>query len=551
VSSTSESQPADAGPAAGLAAEHRGLFVRKSSGLVREIGLREAFGINISVLNPGISFIGILSGLALFPGADLTWPFVIAAVVVAFLALTYAQLVASMPRSGGDFVYITRILNPVLGAMVGGALLIEFLYIAGINSTIWGETYLPFFFSALGHALHVHAFIVFAGTLTEKGWSLGVAVAMIVGVTAIGLRGTRAIMRAIFGCFIVGMVGYAVMFVLFIIHSHSDFISAFNHFSNNGHAYSQLINKSHSLGLHTGIVTSAVLTVIPFMALQYWGFTFAIYPGAEVKRPGRTIKWSTLGALAVGMVMFLAAWLALRHLTSLTFLQSSTWLSANNSGAYGGITAAPASAAEYALVVSGDPVTKILLGLSFPAWNLLIMLAYVLATSRVLFALSFDRLLPTKVADVNPRTNSPVKALIIVAIGFIVFTAVGIYTSVDSGFRNVILISGGIYALVSLAGAVLPYVRRDLYDSGPKAFSGRWLGLPPITVIGTISCLCNLGLTYLAATKPQLSGGYSAASIVVLAVITFAGLVLYVVSQASMRRRGMSLGLAMQELPPD
>ena len=549
--STIRDPDASAASPAELADEHPGLFIRKSSGLVREIGLRDAFGINMSVLNPGISFVGILSGLALFPGSDLTWPFVIAAVIVMFLALTYAQLIASMPRSGGDFVFIGRILNPILGAMVGGALLIEFLYISGINATIWGTEYLPFFFSALGSALHVHAFEVFATTLTHKGWSLGMAVLMIVGVTAVGLRGTRAIMRAIFGCFVLGMIGYVVMIVLFTIHSHSGFIGAFNHFSGNKPAYAEIISKSHALGLHTGIVTSAVLSVIPFMALQYWGFTFAIYPGAEVKRPGRTIKWSTLGALALGMVMFVGAWLALRHMAGLKFLQSSTWLSANDSSTYSGISAAPPLASEFGLVVAGDPVSKLLLGLSFPAWNLLIMFAYVLATSRVLFGLSFDRLLPSWVAEVNPRTNAPVRALIIVAIGFIIFTAVGIYTSLDSGFRNIILISAVIYSIVSIAGMLLPYVRRDLFESGPKAFSGRWLGLPPITVIGAVSAACNIVLTYLAATKPQLSGGYDAASISTLAVVTFAGLGLYVISKLSLRRRGINLSLAMHELPPD
>ena len=500
----------------------KGLFVRNATGLVREVGLGQAFVINLSVLNPAVGLVTIAVALAIFPGTDMTWPFVIAAVLVLFLALCYAQLVSSMPRTGGDFVFVSRVLHPVLGAMLGGGLLLSFMLTGGINTTIFSQQYLPF-----------------------------VSIALIIVLFIVSVYNTRLIHRVMFWCIALASIGYIVVILEFALHGRSDFITAFNHFSGNPHAYAKIISEAQKLGSPSHVEGTAVIAAIPFAALAYWGFTWSVYPSGEVKQPMRTTKISTLLALAAGIVMYLVGWMLLKHTTGLPFLQSANYLQAVNATAYGHLTAAPTTITFYALLVSSDPITKILMAVAFPAATVAIIAAYILVLSRIIFALSFDRLLPTFMADVTPKRRVPRNAYILSAIGFIVFVALSIYSSFDSVFRDLTLMGAFGFVLVSLAAMLLPWMKKDLYESSPRAFKGTWFGLPPIAVIGGISTLVNAWMVYEVIAQPKIVGGYSLSSILTVAIVFGWGLVAYVIARLWTKSRGVGFGLATRELPPE
>jgi amino acid transporter len=529
----------------------KGLFVRNATGLVREVGLGQAFVINLSVLNPAVGLVTIAVALAIFPGTDMTWPFVIAAVLVLFLALCYAQLVSSMPRTGGDFVFVSRVLHPVLGAMLGGGLLLSFMLTGGINTTIFSQQYLPFGFQALGKAFNSTGLANFGTTLTGKNEAFTVSIALIIVLFIVSVYNTRLIHRLMFWCIALASIGYIVVILEFALHGRSDFITAFNHFSGNPHAYAKIISEAQKLGSPSHVEGTAVIAAIPFAALAYWGFTWSVYPSGEVKQPMRTTKISTLLALAAGIVMYLVGWMLLKHTTGLPFLQSANYLQAVNATAYGHLTAAPTTITFYALLVSSDPITKILMAVAFPAATVAIIAAYILVLSRIIFALSFDRLLPTFMADVTPKRRVPRNAYILSAIGFIVFVALSIYSSFDSVFRDLTLMGAFGFVLVSLAAMLLPWMKKDLYESSPRAFKGTWFGLPPIAVIGGISTLVNAWMVYEVIAQPKIVGGYSLSSILTVAIVFGWGLVAYVIARLWTKSRGVGFGLATRELPPE
>jgi hypothetical protein len=55
--------------------EKKGLFLREATGLVRTIGTKEAFLINIAILSPGLGFIyqlfALSFGASAFPSSDI------------------------------------------------------------------------------------------------------------------------------------------------------------------------------------------------------------------------------------------------------------------------------------------------------------------------------------------------------------------------------------------------------------------------------------------------------------------------------------------------
>src|SRR5437588_7930142 len=107
------------------------LFVRQSSGLVRNVSVTNALFFNVA------AFVGV--GLTLYPIfyalADAQawktplfsaygWAAIITGLFCILLALIFSSLTSVMPRSGGDYVFTSRILHPALGWMESWTLVI-------------------------------------------------------------------------------------------------------------------------------------------------------------------------------------------------------------------------------------------------------------------------------------------------------------------------------------------------------------------------------------------------------------------------------------------
>ena len=116
--------PSSSGPSAASRTTTPKLFVRQSSGLVRNVSVTNALFFNVA------AFVGV--GLTLYPIfyslADVNvwragpfsaygWAAIIAGLFCILLAMIFASLTSVMPRSGGDYVFTSRILHPFLGWM--------------------------------------------------------------------------------------------------------------------------------------------------------------------------------------------------------------------------------------------------------------------------------------------------------------------------------------------------------------------------------------------------------------------------------------------------
>jgi len=107
------------------------LFVRQSSGLVRDVSVTNALFFNVA------AFVGV--GLTLYPAfyslafvpvwrfgpfSEYGWAAIITGLFCVILALIFASLTSVMPRSGGDYVFTTRIVGPFLGWLESWTLVI-------------------------------------------------------------------------------------------------------------------------------------------------------------------------------------------------------------------------------------------------------------------------------------------------------------------------------------------------------------------------------------------------------------------------------------------
>src|SRR3989442_12898027 len=90
------------------------LYVRQSSGLVREASAFDALIFNAVFSAPvgaTLAF-GIFYALGTSPGADIVLALVIAFLVNIPVCIMMSMMASAMPRVGGDYVWISRILHP-------------------------------------------------------------------------------------------------------------------------------------------------------------------------------------------------------------------------------------------------------------------------------------------------------------------------------------------------------------------------------------------------------------------------------------------------------
>jgi amino acid transporter len=373
-------------------------------------------------------------------------------------------------------------------------------------------------------------------------------------VAACSIFSLKRLAQVILGLILLQLVAFAVLALLLADHSHNDFVTAFARYTHHPGAYQAMIAAGKSSGVAYGAAFAAMIGIIPFMVLNYNGVLYSYYVGGELRRPGRTYLYASAISIGVLVVVWVGVWALLRHTAGLHFMQAQANLGASSPNAYAKITALSSQAGGlgYGLVLSGDPVTKILFAMAVPIAEIAVNLAFVAVTTRVLFALAFDRLLPVSVAKVSERNHAPTVAIgivVAVGIGFCVLTTY-------ANLSNIVALESLFFALILLAGGVaatfLALRRPDLVTRPGETDVRRWAGIPRVTVIGGLTTALALFTVILVIVHSNVYGKFSAQSVTTLVVVLLAGPVIYLIARAIRRRRNsLDLSQAMRELPPE
>jgi amino acid transporter len=186
--------------------------------------------------------------------------------------------------------------------------------------------------------------------------------------------------------------------------------------------------------------------------------------------------------------------------------------------------------------------------LVFGAWFLGWAGTLFLSSTRVIFAAAFDRILPDRVADVSERRHVPVWALLLMLLPAIVVSALYAYTT---NFRTYILDAVLVIAVTflgtSIAAAILPWRKRQLYENSPLA-RYKLAGIPLITISGVLTALF-LGYNLWKWFADDLYAVNDPASLWFMGSMYGLALVIYVVALVVRRRQGINLSAIHKEIP--
>jgi APA family basic amino acid/polyamine antiporter len=537
-----------------------GLFVRKATGLVRSAGMTDTIFYNwVSGGAVGLALVyNVYWALNAFPGVNLTTATLLVVPFAVCAVLVFGLLASSMPRSGGDYVFVSRIVHPVWGFLSSWT---GFISVVAYSAWVAWFTAVAFVPATLGVLAKSTGNTMF---LTWSTWASGKTGAYVIGGAILlisGLvmaAGIRVALRVITVLAAIGLVGLALSAIVFLTHSHTDFVESLNKFApgvGKGHAYNDIIsvagkNGFAAVGSGSAPFASSTLPtmVITFYAIGYsvWSIYFAgEFKGArERSRQLRSMMVPTV----LNTVVFITLYGLMFSTVGYQFASASSYLYNYAPSAYP--LAVPPFVPFFASLLSGQQVLNVIIAVSWITWPIAMTFLIMVGFSRLIFAWSFDEVVPSALSKVSARTHAPVRAIVTsVVLSFIGLVLLLQVKSYLTFIAYTVLLALVFWFSMALAGVLLPYRRRDVYRSGPA----RWeiAGIPVITLAGSI-LLAFVVFEFVMVFKYSGLGiaNRGQAILITLAVIA-AGAVIFATSYLVKRARGRDLMVVFREIPPE
>jgi basic amino acid/polyamine antiporter, APA family len=537
-----------------VATVHPQLFARKSSGLIREFGVFDTLSFNIIgyALGLVLATTPFFAG-ALFPNANIFLIVIVGTVFALFNGLVYSLLAGAMPRSGGEYVYIGRVIHPAIGFMANwGFTWSQYLGI-GIY-TQWTVNYgLAVSFATLGHAFGSKS-LLDAGVFIQEPWpSFLFGTLLLASVVVVQLAGMRFLRRFLNLFFVIAMAGAVITLIVFLGSSREEFITAFNAFMSSAAGLNDAYNAMIQLATDKGWSPAeqsfgAVLLALPLGYWIYIGFTYSSYVGGEVKEPQKTQNYGILGSLLLGFIFYLAVMGAYYSVVGTDFNNAAAYLERNTD-----VNPLPVAGVLnfFAGLLTTNPVLLILMDISFFLWNYLLLFVMVTICVRNMFAWSFDQIMPVALTKVTGKTRSPWAATVVVAVIAWVLLWASIFTPLFDYIFNYIAIFAIAFWITSFAAILLPYRKRDLFEAAPDMVKRRVFGVPLIAIAGVVNLLLFTIILYSSFTLPAFAGPVGTIAVAFVLGIYLVGLVIYFVAAVIRRQQGVDLNLLYSEIPPE
>ena len=537
-----------------MATVHPQLFARKSSGLIREFGAFDTLSFNVIgyALGLVLAITPFFAG-ALFPGANIFVIVILGTIFSLFNGLVYSLLAGAMPRSGGEYVYIGRVLHPAIGFMANwGFTWSQYLGI-GIY-TQWTVNYgLAVSFATLGHALGSES-LLNAGVYIKEPWpSFILGTLLLISVVIVQLAGMRFLRRFLNLFFVIAMIGTVITLFVFLGTSREEFVTAFNSFMTStahlDNAYDAMIQLAKDKGwTPTEQTLGAALLALPLGYWIYIGFTYSAYVGGEVKEPQNTQNYAILGSLLLGFIFYMAIMGAYYAVVGTEFNNAAAYLERNTD-----VNPLPVAGVLnfFAGLLTTNPILLIPMDISFFLWNYLLLFVMVTICVRNMFAWSFDQIMPVALTKVTERSRSPWVATVTVAVIAWILLWASIFTSLFDYIFNYIAIFAIAFWITSWAAILLPYRKPDLFGAAPDTVKRRVFGIPLIVVAGAVNLILFTVILYSSYTLPAFSGPVGGIAVAFVLGIYVVGLIIYFIAAGIRRQQGVNLNLLYSEIPPE
>jgi amino acid transporter len=574
------------------------LYMRKATGLVREIGILTAVIIAIcNVVGLGWQK-RVFQATGWTPLAEnkyflgihpMVMAFFLGGIVILLSLYCFAMLSAAMPRSGGGYIFISRILSPPLGFV---ATWFQFFSVAVSYGLIA---------VAVFEALQIFGGLAFP-TLGAAGWFkalstpwgmflTGTVIVLIFSfIASFGIKMTGYLLQIMFWIPATILIGVYILFLMASPEVMEKGLGALF----GGHKSVEYTQAALKNGLATVAAKNTYWgAVFAAMVAAYWayiGYAAASFVAGEVKEAHKTLPRAMLisGAAIILIYMTISTLLAragtmigtqtvggdqFSLMSAVAFLRNGTcdvcgggWADAVKLPGIGAWM--PMFAAMQAAGM-GLKWFLFLIVLFSMFWVANDIPPFILTTSRMVFAMAFDRMLPPRLADVNEKWHSPVNAVIATSV---VAILLGCTAEADLFSKGGLWLGNLVHSIINPGGAV---AATDLWDVifftsvaiaamafpilKPEIFARSAFRASKTTtiIIGALAVLGNLWAGWIFATDAHgwnLFGIKDLETAMPFLFTLFLGLVgclVYWYYANEARRTGVNMKTIFTEIPPD
>ena len=541
------------------------VFVRKSSGLVRVMSPRSAFVYN--VLTMGLIFPWTyLWAPAVLPGGQLVWGILLAMVLEIPIALAYVWLSTALPRSGGDYVFQSRVLGGGIGfTLVFSWFVIWILQWVALSGWLLSALGFAPLFLGLGAATSSAALVDIATWFTTAEGVVITSIANALVAMLILSSGFKNYVRLQRVMWVAILVSFATMLVVLFTTATADVPGRLDAFSTaiggSSSFYSDSIAAAQAGGVELNPAFSLIATLlvapIAWTSLQ-WA-TYSAQQNGEIKSAGsfRDQLLIIVGSLVLtGLLLAILAFVLERTI-------GTEFLYVAGAGYWGYADVSLAGSFLWpniiATAIANNPIVTIIIAAGFILNAHQIVHNCYIGMTRVMVAMSLDRLLPELMSRVSDRFHTPVNAHVIYFVAslpviwlysnFALSGSDGTTTTWASITLGVTFGCGYVFVGTALAGALMPFRAKALYEASPGA-KYRIGGLPLVTVVGLIGTAAGLVFLYLFLLSPELGMNSQLAYMVSGGVLVFA-LGWYLVTYLVRRSGGINVDYAFKEIPPE
>jgi basic amino acid/polyamine antiporter, APA family len=522
-------------------------FARDATGLVRGLSVIDVF--LTTVLQIGFIFPFIYGYFAstIYQGVNLPITVWLGLPVVLIISYTYALMSGSFPRTGGDYVWASRVINPGVGFAFNFGLAIIFMSFVGINAELFLNYGVGPMLANLavvtGNTSYLHYIPMLSQTSTVLVAAL-LFIGVLGGISLFRLKVSYRFMLVLFAIIVVAIL----TFIFAALYAGpSGFQANFDKLS--GTSYAGILTAASNANFVTTFTVSGTLLGSVWTFFNYSGFNVSTYIAGEVRRNSRSQLYGMMLGVAIFALSMFAIFQVSYYAFGGQFVSAASLLSGSGNAAY---TLPVAPVDEFLIVFSvPNPLVAFLVPLGVLAGTLAGSMVLYPVSSRMIFAWSFDRVIPERISRINGR-GAPAYATGLVAIVAIIFVVLTLYTKLstlilyESSLLWLMLIVGGISAMI------LPFRRKDLFDLASGAMKRKFGKIPLISVLGGFTAVASIVLTYATISPSVILTPLNAPVLFVTPIgIIVLGLVIYYVSAVYLNSRGMNLSLVFKEIPPE
>ncbi|HEU5419438.1 MAG TPA: APC family permease [Streptosporangiaceae bacterium] len=486
-----------------------------------------------------------------FPKGQMITSIVISGIWVSFLVIAYAGLIVTIPRAGGDYVWQTRILGSGIGFVMAAT---GWWFILWLWAPIYGNILAVQLFEPLWATL---GWSWPNGGAAWFGTNTGVFVVTLITIglagvlVSIGMGGYARIQKY---CFVGGLVGFLVIVVLLLTHSHASFVSSFNLETHKLFGVKGAYAATNAAAAKDGFVA-------PKLGFGPLGPTMLLVPAMMF-----FILWPNWGATLYGEIrgasdfkrvftgMFSGLWITVALSVVFLLLAAKTfgWAFYQNANAATYNLNNPLPIWPYPVMFAGwlvhNTAFQVILILLMSLWFFGWVGTLFLSSTRVIFAAAFDRVLPDRAAEVSERRKVPFYSLILMLLPAVGLSAVYAYSSTFRTYTlDATLVIAVTYLFSAIAVVILPWRKPDLWAASP-ASRIKVLGVQIVPLAGWVT-IALLGFNLYEWLSNDNYFVNNTDSLIYMGAMYVLAIILFLVARIVRSRQGIDLGLINKEIP--